>query len=127
MKYLIGIIIAIILFTGGVLCGKFYFSTQEIKIVDKVVYKTEYKTEYIHLKDDPEYNLDNFNDLLTCYNSPITFQDYTKSDYLHVIASDQCKQSEVKYKIGTKGNWTMYFAIGAGAAALTAITIIALK
>jgi hypothetical protein len=124
MRYLIGVIIAVVLFTGGAICGKYYFSTQEIKIVDKVVYKTEYKTKYIHLKDEPEYNLDNFNDLLTCYNSPITFRDYTESDYLHVVAQDNCKSAEVKYKIGTKNNWTMYLA---GAAALTAVTIMALK
>ncbi len=105
----LSIIIAVIF---GIIFGKYYFSKTEIQIKEKIVYKTEYKTkiEYVN-------NQENFNALYKCYQSPINFKEKTENEWLIIHAEDACKSSDIKYKIGTKGDWKVYAAIaGVGAA-----------
>ena len=113
-QILTGIVIAILLFIGGVLLGKYYFSSIEIKIVEKKVFETKWKTKIVYRDNKPVFNMENFNILNDCYTSPIEFEEHTKNDYLHVLAYDNCKQAEARYKIGQKGNWTYYIAFATG-------------
>src|SRR4030066_1288967 len=112
---IIGAIIAIVLFTGGIFIGKYKFSTHEIKIEQKIEYKTIWK-------EKPAVNLpftqDNFDNLLFCAVSDLHFKEKTEKNYLYVTAFDACKENTARYEISTKGNWKIYLSI-AGVAALT--------
>jgi hypothetical protein len=110
---IIGAIIAIGLYAGGVITGKYYFAKTDIKIVEKEIIKTEWK--YKELRQ-PVFDHDNFNKLLLCYNSELKFKEKTEKNYLHVTAFDECKEAEIRYEIGTKGNWKIYVSIGIGSA-----------
>ena len=107
---IIGAIIAIVLFTGGIFIGKYKFSTHEIKIEQKIEYKTIWK-------EKPAANLpftqENFDNLLFCTVSDLHFKEKTENNYLYVTAYDACKENTARYEIGTKGNWKIYAGIGA--------------
>ena len=113
LKYITGAIIAIILFAGGVLLGKHYFSSTEIKVVEKKVYETVWKTKvkYVKAETKDDLVLEDCNNLIDWYNSPLEFKDHTENNYLYVTAFDLAKSAEVRYKIGTKGNWILYGSI----------------
>jgi hypothetical protein len=112
---IIGAIIAVILFAGGIFVGKYKFSTHEIKIEEKIEYKTIWKEKPAL---DMPFTQENFNNLLYCATADLHFQEKTENDYLYVTASDGCKENTARYKIGQKGNWKIYFGI-AGVAAIT--------
>lgn len=112
-----GIILSIIIFLSGVFIGKNQFSTHEIKIQEKIVYSTEWKTKIKVIKDPdtgrpaPLFDQDNFNRLLSCYESPLKFQEKIRNNYLYITAYDNCKEAQAEYEIVTKGNWKIYLAM----------------
>lgn len=115
-KAIITILISCLLFfTVGIFIGKYKFSTQEIKIVEKKVYETKWKTKIEYVKNpdtgknQPIFDQNNFNRLLNCYDSPLNFKDRTEKNYLFVTAFDDCKEATARYKISQKGNWKIYF------------------
>ncbi len=107
-KALIGIVAALVLFVSGILVGRYKFVKTEIKIIEKEVTKTEYK-----VKVEKVFDQTNFDNLLKCYDSPITFTNYTKDNYLFVKAEDLCKDAEVKYEIKSAGNYKFYIGLSA--------------
>jgi hypothetical protein len=106
-KYLTGAIIAILLFVGGVLTGKYYFAKTDIKVVDRTIYTTVYKEA-----TPTEFNQQNFDLLKLWVNSPIQFKDRTEKNYLFVTAFDLHKENTARYEIGTYGDWKVYAIIG---------------
>ena len=137
LKYISGAIIAVLLFVGGVIYGK-YSSTQEFEIKYVEIEDTVWKDKYLKLKkkfnksritakDKEKISLDDLNNLVWCYNNSLEYSHYTESDYLFVSVTDGCKSAEAKFKIGTKDNWTMYFTIGAVGLAAGAIGYSLLK
>lgn len=103
----IAIGIIIVIFLSGLFIGRFYFAKTDIKVIDRVIYKTVYKD-----KIQPVFDQDNFNRLLTCYNSELQFKDKTIDNFLFVTAYDDCKENTIKYEIGTKGDWKIYAGVG---------------
>jgi len=101
------ILIIIFIFLSGLFVGRFYFSKTEIKVTERIVYKTEWKE-----KIQPIFDQDNFNRLLTCYNSELRFKDRTENNYLFVTAFDECKENTIKYEIGQRGDWKIYTGVG---------------
>jgi len=124
-KIISSIVIAIVLFVGGIFIGKYYFSKTDIKVVEKVEYKTIWK-------EKPAANLpftqENFDNLLYCATSDLHFKDRTEKNYLFVTAFDACKENTARYEIGTKGDWKVYVCLaGAGVVAGGVITYKLLK
>jgi hypothetical protein len=108
LKYIIsGVVISIILFMSGLLVGRYKFYKTEIRVVEREVTKTEYK-----IKVEKIFDKSNFDNLLTCYESPITFKNSTDKNYLYVTAGDLCKDATVKYEIKSAGNMRLYFTVG---------------
>lgn len=118
IKITIGIILSISCFITGVLIGKNNFSKNNIKIIEKKIEITKWKTKIEYVKNpdtgnqQPVFDQDNFNRLLTCYESPLKFQDRTENNYLFVTAFDDCKEATARYEIGTAGNYKIYLAFG---------------
>jgi hypothetical protein len=110
------------IFAAGLLVGKYFLSTHNIEVKEKIIYKTVYKE-----KIQPIFDQDNFNRLLTCYNSELKFTDTTNNDWLIIHVEDACKSADAKYKIGTYGNWTIYGGIAIVAAAAGGYTMYKLK
>jgi hypothetical protein len=106
---IIGLISAIIIFAGGLLIGKLYFSKTDIKVTERIVYKTQWKEKPAA---DLPFTQQNFNNLLFCAVSDINFKDRAESDYLFITAFDECKENTARYKIGTKGDWAVYLGVG---------------
>lgn len=113
MKYIIGGIIAFILFISGVIVGGKYYAKTEIKVIEKEVTKTEYKYKDLKADSKPVFDVDNFNRLLQCYDSPLQFEHRVEKNSLFVKAFDDCKEAEAKFGIGTKNNIRMYLTVGA--------------
>lgn len=112
---IIGPIIAIVLFTSGVLTGRYYFTKTDIKIIEKVVTKTEYKYKELKIENKPVFDIDNFNRLLYCYNSEFKTKDIVENNWLKINIADECKSIDLKYEIGTKSDFKLYLTIGATA------------
>lgn len=111
MKFVYGLISAVIIFIGGIIIGKYYFS--KIEVVEKKVTKTVYKDKIQYV-----YKQETFDELWKCYESPIKFKDKTESNTLSVTAYDSCKEATVKYEIGSNTDWKVYACIaGVGAIA----------
>jgi hypothetical protein len=102
-----GIGIAIIIFLAGLLSGKYFFSTHDIKVKKEIQYQTVYLTP-----KDLAFNLENFNIYKACHDNKLTFTYKTEGDWLTVQVGDDCKSAETKYEIGTYGNWKIYGLIG---------------
>ncbi len=111
-KYIIGTIAALILFTAGLLTGKYYFAKTDIKIVKEIVTKTEYKYKDLKIENKPVFDVDNFNRLLYCYNSELKINKTVNDNWLNIHVADECKSIDLKYEIGTRGNYKIYFTIG---------------
>ena len=121
IKKIIGTFIAVMLvFIIGIITGKYYFSTTEIKVVEKKVYETKWKTKIKteYLKEKPMFTEEDYDLFYRCTIAPIKFEDWTENNYLYVKAFDECKEAEARYEIGTKGDWKIYAGIGLGGFAL---------
>src|SRR4030042_1278224 len=110
---IIGSIIAIVLFSSGVLTGRYYFTKTDIKIIEKVVTETKYKYKNLKPENKPIFDQENFNRLLACYDSPLQFKTNTINNILNVKVYDDCKEATALYEIGTTGNYKIYLGIGA--------------
>ena len=116
MKYVIGAIIAIGLFISGLLIGKFHYAKTEIKIEKVKVKNTVWKDKHQKLKlskpiAKEKISVDDLNDLVYCYNSPLRFGHRIQDNEILVMAWDDCKQNEIKYKIKTKNTKKHIFQI----------------
>lgn len=127
MKYIYGVIIAIVLFVSGIIVGKYKFSTKDIQVIEKIEYQTKWKTEFrekiVYKDKKPEFSQENFNIFYESYQAPIHFKDRTEKNYLFVTAYTPYKEAIARYEIGTKGNWKYYLiwagiGMAAGGAAL---------
>jgi hypothetical protein len=113
MKYfIISAIALIIVFLAGMKVGSIYFAKTEIKIVKETEYKTVYKYKDLKPINNPIFDIDNFNRLLECYDSPLQFEARTVESVLSVRAFDACKENTIQYEIGSKGNYKIYIGIG---------------
>jgi hypothetical protein len=113
MKYIIGSVIAIILFISGVIVGGKYYAKTEIKIVKETEYKTIYKYKDLKPINNPIFDIDNFNRLLECYDSPLQFETHSVNRSVSVRAFDACKENMIDIEIGSKGDYKVYIGIGA--------------
>lgn len=101
MKYVIGALIAIGLFIGGVLTGRYYYAKETIKVVKETKYETEWKIKHLRPEAEPAFTLENYNTCLTCVNSPIEFGYNLQDNTLLVVGWDECKQNQHEFKIKT--------------------------
>lgn len=123
-KYIIiGLIAAIIIFIGGLFTGKYKFSTQDIKIVDRVITETKWKTKIEYIKSKPQFTQENFDLFYDSWKSPINFKDKTENNNLFVTAYTDYKEATARYEIGTKNDWKMYLAFAGLGAVATAGTL----
>lgn len=118
-----GLITGIIIFAGGIFTGKYKFSTQDIKVVEKKVYETKWKTKIKYVNKEPEFTKENFDISFNCMMSSLNFKDYTENNYLFITAFDDCKEATARYEIGTKNNWRVYLIWAGIGAAVTAGTV----
>jgi len=112
MKYIIGAVIAIIIFIAGVIIGGKYYAKTEIVVKKEIVYETKWKYKELKKEASPIFDQENFDRLLNCYDSPLRFGYNIQNNEILVKAWDDCKEGEVKYEIGTSGNYKIYIAVG---------------
>jgi hypothetical protein len=139
LKYLIGIIIAIILLIGTYLIG-YHHGSSELKVTKVSTSETSWlRTELQHKAKQAAVELDKtpleeitidpevYRYSVLCNNSSLAFSHYTKDNYLYVTAFDQCKSAEAKFKIATKNGWTMYAVVGLAGIAIGTTAVLLLR
>jgi hypothetical protein len=113
MKYSLWILIsAIIIFLSGMKVGSIYFAKTEIKVVKETVHETVYKYKDLKPEAHPIFDLDNFNRLLACYDSPLKSEYNVVGNKLNIYVWDLCKETNIEYEIGTSGNYKIYLTVG---------------
>jgi hypothetical protein len=109
----------IITLITGILIGRYAFVKTKFVVTDRITYTPVY-TKVI----EPVFDKPHFDQLNECYMSPITFSDKINGSFLDVTAKDACKESRISYKIQTRGNWNIYFTIGAAGLVAGAVGVV---
>jgi hypothetical protein len=108
-KYIIKIILITAILGGGFTGG--YYTRKKIEnvkiIKEKIYIKGETKTKWYYRKVPRSYD-----DYKKAYSSPILINGYVKNQVLNVECTDKWKTSTKGFKLATKGNWKVYFAVG---------------
>jgi hypothetical protein len=112
MKYIIGSVIAIVLFVSGIFTGGKYYAKTEIKVVKETVHDTVYKYKELKPEAHPIFDLDNFNRLLACYDSPLKSEYNVVGNKINVFVWDDCKNTNIEFEVASKGDYKLYLTVG---------------
>jgi hypothetical protein len=112
MKYIIGSAIAIVLFVSGILTGSKYYAKTEIKVIKEIQYETIYRYKELKPESHPIFDVDNFNRLLACYDSPLKSEYNVVGNKINVAVWDDCKNTELEFEVASKGDYKLYLTVG---------------